>query len=71
MNAILSPADRDRLVAILGMLGSAFDGERASAALLASRMLKAAGSGLGRCCGAFRKQNRVRSGRALTAATHS
>jgi hypothetical protein len=43
MNAVLSPADRDRLVAILGMLGSAFDGERASAALLASRMLKAAG----------------------------
>jgi hypothetical protein len=43
MNAILSPAERNRLIAILGMLGSDFDGERASVALMASRLLKNAG----------------------------
>jgi len=36
----LSPPERARLVNILGMLGSAHDGERASAALLATRMIK-------------------------------
>jgi hypothetical protein len=41
--AQLPPAARDKFLRICGMLGSAFDGERASAALLASRMLKDAG----------------------------
>jgi hypothetical protein len=36
----LDPAVRVKLVGILGMLGSDFDGERASAGLLASRLLK-------------------------------
>ncbi len=36
----LSTTERNRLVAILGRLGSDFDGERASAALLASRLLR-------------------------------
>ena len=36
----LSPPERARLVNILGMLGSAHDGERASAALLATRMVR-------------------------------
>jgi hypothetical protein len=36
----LSPAERAKLIRILGMLGSDFDGERASAGLLASRLLK-------------------------------
>ncbi len=36
----LSPAERNRLVAILGRLGSDFDGERAAAGLLASRLLR-------------------------------
>jgi hypothetical protein len=36
----LSPAERNRLVAILGRLGSDYDGERASAGLLASRLLR-------------------------------
>lgn len=36
----LSPAERNRLVAILGRLGSDYDGERAAAALLASRLLR-------------------------------
>lgn len=35
----LTPDDRARLIRLLGMLGSSFDGERASAGLLASRML--------------------------------
>jgi hypothetical protein len=43
VTALLSTAERDRLIAILGMLGSDFDGERASAALMASRLLKNAG----------------------------
>lgn len=36
----LDAKDRSRLVAILGMLGSAFDGERAAAGLMASTLLK-------------------------------
>jgi hypothetical protein len=36
----LSQSERDKLIRILGMLGSDFDGERASAGLLASRLLK-------------------------------
>lgn len=40
----LTPAERNKLVGILGRLGSDFDGERAAAALLASRLL--AGKGL-------------------------
>lgn len=39
----LSSADTERLVRLLGMLGSDFDGERASAALMASRLLKSKG----------------------------
>jgi hypothetical protein len=45
MSTALSPDERDRLIAICGMLGSAFDGERASAALLATRLLKEKGLG--------------------------
>ena len=41
----LSPAERNRLVGILNRLGSEFDGERAAAGLLATRMLRAAGLG--------------------------
>lgn len=41
----LSPAERQRLVGILGRLGSDHDGERAAAGLLATRMLRAAGLG--------------------------
>lgn len=37
---VLDPVARAKLVNILGMLGSDFDGERASAGLLASRLLK-------------------------------
>ncbi len=40
MNAILLAPDRNRLVNILGRLGSDFDGERAAAGLLATRMLR-------------------------------
>lgn len=36
----LTPAERTRLVGILGRLGSNHDGERAAAGLLASRMLR-------------------------------
>jgi hypothetical protein len=43
MTADLPVTERDKFLRICGMLGSAFDGERASAALLASRMLKNAG----------------------------
>ena len=39
----LSPAERNRLVGILGLLASPFDGERAAAGLLATRMLRACG----------------------------
>ena len=38
--APLTSAERTRLVAILGRLGSEFQGERAAAGLLASRMLR-------------------------------
>lgn len=40
MTAPLSPAERTRLVGILGMLGSAHDGERSAAAALASRLVR-------------------------------
>lgn len=43
MAAPLDPASRAKLVGILGMLGSDFDGERASAGLLATRLLKDCG----------------------------
>ena len=36
----LTAENRDRLVAILGMLGSTFDSERAAAGLIASRLLR-------------------------------
>ncbi len=39
----LSDATRRKLVGVLGLLGSDFDGERSAAALLASRMLRDAG----------------------------
>jgi len=39
----LTSEERTRLVGILGRLGSTFDGERAAAGLLASRLLKARG----------------------------
>lgn len=41
----LSPSERRKLVAILGMMGSDHDGERAAAAALASRIVRAAGLG--------------------------
>jgi hypothetical protein len=40
----VTPGERTKLVAILGRLGSDFDGERAAAGLLASRMLKTIGA---------------------------
>lgn len=43
MGVVLDPTSRAKLVGILGMLGSDFDGERAVAALLASRLLKSHG----------------------------
>lgn len=39
----LAKRDRDKLVAILGMLGSDFDGERAAAGLKATELLRARG----------------------------
>lgn len=39
----LADADRTRLIRLLGMLGSAFDGERANAAALADKLVRAAG----------------------------
>lgn len=36
----LTPEERTRLIGILGLLGSSFDGERAAAGLLASRLLR-------------------------------
>lgn len=39
----LSGADRERLAKLCGMLGSAHDGERAAAGLLASRLLREKG----------------------------
>ena len=40
MTVPLSPAERRRLVNILGMMGSDHDGERAGAAALASRLVR-------------------------------
>ena len=40
MNEGLSATERERLVKLLGMLGSDHDGERASAGLLAARLLR-------------------------------
>lgn len=40
MASPFTPAERTRLVGVLGMLGSDHDGERASAALLASRLVR-------------------------------
>jgi hypothetical protein len=37
---ILSPSERSRLISVLGMLASEHAGERAAAALLASRLLR-------------------------------
>ena len=42
--APLPPADLRKLIGILGRLGSDFDGERAAAGLLATRLLLAAGT---------------------------
>ena len=42
--ASLPPADLRKLIGILGRLGSDFDGERAAAGLLATRLLRAAGT---------------------------
>lgn len=36
----LSSAERDRLIRLLGLLGSDFDGERATAAAMASRFIR-------------------------------
>lgn len=36
----LSSAERDKLVGLLGLLGSDFDGERATAAAMASRFIR-------------------------------
>lgn len=43
MTTILHPAARDRLVKLLGLLGSEHHGERANAALMASRLLEQCG----------------------------
>lgn len=40
----LTPGDRDRLVKLLGMLSSSYDGEVVNAGRLANSMLKAAGT---------------------------
>jgi hypothetical protein len=40
MHEILSEADRERLAAILGMLGSAYAGERSAAALQAEAFMR-------------------------------
>lgn len=45
MTVPLSPAERQKLVRILGMLGSDHDGERAAAAALASRLVRDKGLG--------------------------
>ena len=37
------PLDKDRFIQVCGMLGSDFDGERAAAALMATKMLRSAG----------------------------
>jgi hypothetical protein len=41
----LSPAERNRLVALLGMLGSSHDGEVTNAGRLAARMVRSKGLG--------------------------
>jgi hypothetical protein len=38
--AVLTAIDADRLIKLLGMLGSRHDGERASAALMADRLVR-------------------------------
>lgn len=43
-NVALTPANRDRLVKLLGMLASSYDGEVVNAGRLANSMLKAAGA---------------------------
>ncbi len=43
MNVTLSTADADRLAKLLGMLGSEHDGERASAGLLAHKLIRERG----------------------------
>lgn len=43
MTVPLNPADRDKLIKLLGMLGSDHLGERASAGALAHRLVKASG----------------------------
>jgi hypothetical protein len=44
MGAILPPAAADRLQKLAGMLGSSFEGERASAAALATKLLEQHGT---------------------------
>ncbi len=39
----MTPAERRRLIGVLGRLGSNHDGERAAAGLLADRMIRSAG----------------------------
>lgn len=39
----MTPGERDKLVRVLGMLGSTHDGERAAAGRLATKLLKTAG----------------------------
>ena len=38
-----NPADRDRLSKLAGMLGSSHDGERAAAAMMATKLLEGVG----------------------------
>jgi hypothetical protein len=40
MSAALAPADRERLARLLGMIGSAHDGEALNAARLADRLIR-------------------------------
>lgn len=44
MGVVLPPAAADRLVKLAGMLGSAYDGERANAAAAATRLLEQHGT---------------------------
>jgi hypothetical protein len=43
MTALLDPRTADKLTKLLGMLGSAHDGERASAAALADKLVRSQG----------------------------
>ena len=43
MGSLLTPAELRKLIGVLGRLGSDFDGERAAAGLLASRLLRERG----------------------------